>query len=131
VHLPVLPLDYPALHFERYALRLGDVDRFDILPVAPLCFYCCWMVTVGRCLIDGSSNGRDIDVDYFLRVAVEDWGEVEWIRVLTVVGVRSVVHEGLLQSNLVAESLVETNGPGCVGVSIALLPEESLHLRSQ
>lgn len=50
-------------------------------------------------------------MDDFLSIGVEDWGEVEWIGVLAVVHMWSIVHQSLLESNLVPESLIEANGP--------------------
>lgn len=101
-------------------MGLGDVDGFEIGPVAAIGFDCCGMVVVGWGFIDWSSHGRNVDVDDFFGVAVEDWGEVEREGILAVVDVGSVVHQGLLQSDLVAEALVEADRP-CFQISATAL----------
>ena len=73
------------------------------------------MVVVWWCLVDRSSDGWDVDVYDFLRVAVEDGREVEGVGVLAIVDVWAVVHQCLLKPNFVAKSLVEANCPGCRG----------------
>jgi hypothetical protein len=70
------------------------------------------MVVVWRCLVDGSSNRGNIDVDDLLGVGVEDGTEVERVGVLAVIHMWAVVHESLLEANSTSESLVEANCPG-------------------
>ena len=50
-------------------------------------------------------------MDDFLSIAVEDGGKIQGIRVLTIIDMWSVVHQSLLQSNLIAEPLIEANCP--------------------
>jgi hypothetical protein len=48
-----------------------------------------------------------------LLVGVENRAEVEREGVLTVINMRSVVHEGLLESNIATKSVIITNRPSC------------------
>lgn len=54
------------------------------------------MIIVWRCLVNGSSNVRDIDVDDLLFFGIENRTEVKGERVLRIVHVRSIIHECLL-----------------------------------
>ena len=96
VHLPILPFDCPAVDLEGNALGLCNVDRLDVFAISTLGFNSCRGVIVRRCLVHRSSHRGNIDMSDFLRVCIEDGSEVERECVLAVVGVRPIVHQGLL-----------------------------------
>jgi hypothetical protein len=111
VNIPVLPVKGASIDLERYTCRLCDVNRRNILPVSSLLFYACRVVVVGRSLVDRSSNFGDVDMDDFLFFRIENWAEVEREGILRIIHVRAVVHESLLQTNVITESVVITNCP--------------------
>lgn len=112
MELPVLPLDLAALDGEGHALGLGDVDGFEVLAVATAGLDSGRMVVQRRSLGEGAAYLGNVDGDYLLFVGVVDGAEIERVLVLAVVDVRSVVHEGLLQADLVAVALIVADGPG-------------------
>lgn len=69
------------------------------------------MIVARRCLIDRSSDRRHVDVYDLVSIRIEDWGEVKRKGVLVIIEVWPIVHQSLLQSNFVTESLVEANSP--------------------
>lgn len=108
---PVLPLDDSAVDGEADAFGLGNVDGLQVGPVTTHLFDGLDMVVVGRSLADGSANFGDVDVDDLFLVRVINRAEVERIRVLRVVNMRSVVHECLLKSDAVAKSFIIADCP--------------------
>lgn len=113
VNVPILPTNDSSVHLERHSFWLCDVDRLNIRPVASFRLNAGWMVVVRLCLVDWPADFWDINVDYFLLVEVEDRAEVQGEGVLAVVYVRSVVHECLLKSHAVSESVIIANCPSC------------------
>jgi len=77
VEIPLLPIDSSAIQLERYALRLSDVNRFEIVPQtngAPDRF----RIVVSRwCCVERSAFLGDVDVNNLLRLDVVDRAEVE------------------------------------------------------
>ena len=50
------------------------------------------MIIVRWCFVDRASDLRDINVDYFLSIGVENWAEVERVTVLAIIDMWAVVH---------------------------------------
>lgn len=96
MNFPVLPFNNPAINSKRDTLGLSNVDWFQIFPVTTFRFNCCGMIIIGRRLADRSPNGGNIDVNNFLRICIKDGGKIQRICVLTVIDMRSIIHQGLL-----------------------------------
>lgn len=96
MHLPVLPLDDSTVNLEGHTLRLRYVDWLYVLPIAALSFDCSRVVIARRSFVHGPPNWRDIDVDDFLCIGIENRSEVEGKGVLAIIHVRSIVHQRLL-----------------------------------
>ena len=94
--LPILPHNDSSIDLKVDAFRLGDVDGLDVLSVASFHFDCFRVVIVWRRLIDRSANRRDIDVNDFLSITIEDWSEIQGERILAVVYIWPVIHQRLL-----------------------------------
>ena len=94
--LPILPFDDPPVNLERDPLWLSDVQRLQIFPIAPFGFNGGWVIVVRWCLIKWPPHGWNVNVDDGLGIGIEDWGKVQRVGVLIVIGMRSVVHQGLL-----------------------------------
>lgn len=114
VNLPVDPLHDVSIDLERNAFRLCDIDGLEICAETAFCFDSSGVVVVWGGLVDGSPYWWNINVNDLMSICVEDWAEVEWIRVLAVVDVGAVVHESLLQSDGAAKSLIITDCPSCI-----------------
>ena len=110
---PILPFNHSIVHLERDTFRLSDVDRLYIFSVPSVCFDGRRMIIISGCLIQRSPNRRDINMNNLLSICVEDRGEIQRKSVLAVIHMRTIVHQSLLQTDLIAESLIETNRPGC------------------
>ena len=119
VQFPVRPADVPAVHLERHALWLSNVDGFQISTEATFCFNCSCMVVVWWCLVEWPADCRHINVDNLLCVCVKDRAEVQRIAVLAVIRMRSVVHQRLLQTNFCSKALIITNRPGYLQLAIS------------
>lgn len=109
---PVLPFNDTAIDLEAHAFWLGDVDGFDVGSVAAHLLDRLNGIIVGRGLANRSPNLGHIDVNDLLLVCVENRAKIQRIRILGVIDVRAIVHQRLLKSDGVAESLVVANGPG-------------------
>jgi hypothetical protein len=108
---PILPLDGTSINIERNTLRLRDLDWLDVGPEADLLFDMFTMEVARRRLVKLSSHFRDVDVDDLLCVCIENRAEVQRIRVLAVIGMRAVIHQSLLETNVASKSLVVTDSP--------------------
>jgi hypothetical protein len=112
VTYPVLPAYDAAFQREGYALGLCDVNGLEVLAETAFGFDGSGMVVVGWCLVQGSSDRRNVDMDDFLGIRVEDGTEVEGIGVLAVVDMRAVIHESLLEANIASKAFIVANRPG-------------------
>lgn len=112
MQLPILPANNSSIYRKRDTLWLCDIYGLDVCSEAALLLDRCGMIVVGRRLVDRSSNGRNIDMDYFLSIGIVYGREIERVAVLAVIDMWTVVHESLLKTNLGTESFVITNGPG-------------------
>ena len=97
MELEVLPLHDVTSHLKRDALRLGDIDRLDGITVASSCHDILRVKVRVLHLGKRTSNKRNINEDNFLSLSVDNRAEIKGMRVLGVIFVRSIVHEGLLQ----------------------------------
>jgi hypothetical protein len=79
------------------------------------------VVVVRRRLVEWSPHWRNVDVNNFLSIGVENRAKVERVTVLTVIHMWAVVHEGLLETNIGSESLVVANCP-CYVRSVSITP---------
>ena len=117
VEPPVQPLHLAPFHCEAHALRLSDVNGLDVVAISStggiVLFDPIGVVVGRRGLVEGPSGLGYVDVDDLMAVGVEDGTEVERVGVLRIVWVRAVVHEGLLEANLVAEAGVVADCPCC------------------
>lgn len=94
--LPIDPLHNVSIDLERNTFGLCNVDGLEVGPETTFCLDSSGVVVVWGCLVDGPPYFWNIDVNNLMSICVEDWAEVEGIRVLAIVDVGSVVHEGLL-----------------------------------
>lgn len=62
-------------------------------------------------LAKGSPDLRDVNSHDLLLVVVEDWTEIEWVLILAVIDVGSVVHQCLLKTDEIAVPVVVADGP--------------------
>lgn len=111
VELPVLPLQLPSEQLERDTLWLGDIDGLEVCPVTAALLNTSRGIVNRLDLAKGPTNLRDIDSDDGFFVGIIDGTEVERVRILVGVGVRTVVHEGLLKANIATMSLIIANSP--------------------
>lgn len=111
VNGPILPLEGTSIKIERHTLRLCDFDWFDVGPEANLLLNMFTVEVARWCLVELSSHFRNVYVDDFLCVCVEDRAEVQRVCVLAVIGMRAVVHQSLLETDVASKSLVVTDGP--------------------
>ena len=112
MQFPILPTDNSSIYRKRDTLRLCDIYGFQVCTEAALFLNCCGVVVVGRCLVDWSSNGRDVNMYNFLGIGIVYGREIERVAVLAVIDVWTVVHQSLLEPNLGTEPLVISNSPG-------------------
>ena len=94
--LPILPFHHPSIDRERNTFRLGNIDRFQVIPIATLRFDRGGMIVRNRGFVDRPPDGRNIDMNDFLRVGIENRSEVQGECVLAVIDVGSIIHESLL-----------------------------------
>ena len=92
VDRPVLPCQYSTVDLERDAFWLCDFDRLNICPEATVGFDGLGVEVDWLGGIEHPAYGWNVNVNDLLSVCVEDWAEVEWVGVLAVVDMRSVVH---------------------------------------
>ena len=77
MNVPLLPVNDPSIDFERDTIRLCDIYWLDILPIAPFRLNTGWVVVIRFRLTNWSADFRDIDVNDFLLVGIEDRAEIE------------------------------------------------------
>lgn len=112
VHLVARPRDLVAVHAERNALGLGDVDGLERAVDVVLADKLRHVVMRGeRNLCSLAIDIADIDGENLLLLCVHDNGKVQWVRILVVVRRGAVIHQTLLKTSLVAPALINTNGP--------------------
>jgi len=131
VEVPVLPINDSSVDFERDSIGLSNVDGLDIRPVSAFCLDTRCVIVVWLCFANGSADFRDIDVDDFLLLGVEDRAEIEGERVLAVVYVRPIIHQGLLQSAVASKSVVISNCPSYEGQQMRATVSSREDIRSQ
>jgi hypothetical protein len=112
VELEVLPRQDTTVHGEGDTLRLRNVDRLDILPVATIFIDVTRGVVNSLLLAQWPTHARDVNVDDGLLGRVVDGAEVKRVLVLEAIRVWTVVHEGLLETHVASEALIVANGPG-------------------
>jgi hypothetical protein len=98
VEVPFLPIDSPAIQFERYTLGLSDVDWLEIVSQANGTLDRLRVIVRRWCCVERAAFLGDVDVDNLLCLDVVDRTEVERVSVLEVIDVRPVVHQSLLES---------------------------------
>ena len=111
VYGPILPLDDTVLHRKGHTLGLRDVDGFEVSSEAVGFVNRVDRVVVGWGFAEGPAHFGHVDVDDFLKVGVVDWAKVQGVGVLRVIDVWAVIHQGLLEADTVAESLVVADSP--------------------
>ena len=111
VEVPILPINLATGDGERHTLWLSDVEWLEICAESALCLDRCSVIVRRGRFRDGTTNGGDINMNDLLGVGVEDRAEIEGIRILAIVLVRTIVHEGLLETGLATEALIISDGP--------------------
>ena len=109
--IPLLPVDNAAVNLERNPFRLSDIYGFHVVAVSSLLLNSFDMIILRWCFADWSADWRNIDVDELLGLCVVDGTEVKWIRVLAVVDIRPIIHQRLLQTDLVTEPFIISDRP--------------------
>lgn len=106
VEVPLLPVNGPAIHSEAHTLRLGDVDRLEVIAKTRLSLRGLGVVVRGRSGVERSSDFRNINVHDLLGLDVVYGAKVQRIRILHVINGRPVIHECLLQPLAVRKPLI-------------------------
>ena len=113
VHLVAGPRELISAHLERHTLRLGDVNRLQLIVLV--------LVTdeFRKIVVFGQRHGSplaidvaDINAQDLFPFGVGNDGKVQRMRVLVVEGVVAVVGQTLLKTALEAPALINTDGPG-------------------
>lgn len=111
MEVPFLPVDGPAIDFERNTFWLSDVDGFDVVPVTTLLLDSLCMIVAWWSFANHPPYRRDVYVDNLLRFRVVDRAEVQWEGILAVIRVGSIVHQPLLQADTGSKTLIVTDCP--------------------
>lgn len=106
MEVPILPINGTSIQFERHALRLSDINWFELVSETDVLLNRFSIeVSCGR-FVEWSTFLWDIDVDDLLGFDVINRAKIQREGVLQVINVWSVIHESLLESRAVGESFV-------------------------
>jgi hypothetical protein len=97
------------------------VDRFNSIPEATLPFDGFDVVIAWRRFVERPPDLGDINVDELFGLRIVDGTEIQRIGILAVVNVRAIVHQRLLETDIVSKPLIVTDCPCCVLSAIPLL----------
>ncbi|EEQ41672.1 hypothetical protein CLUG_05799 [Clavispora lusitaniae ATCC 42720] len=119
VEAEVGPFHNVAVHLERHTFWLGHIVRSVVSSETRWVFGSSKLLSnvlrvERRVLVLGhlSSSVWNIDVHNLTLVHVHNRAEVQWVRVLRVILVRTPVHQSSLKTSRGAPTLIVTNGPG-------------------
>lgn len=108
MEVPLLPVNGVPIELERYTLRLSDIDRLEVIPEPDLLLNGFGIEVSGRCSVQRSAFLRDVDVDDFLGLDVEDRAEIERVGVLEIIDAGA---ESLLEPRAISVALIVTYRP--------------------
>jgi len=112
VHLVASPRNLISSHAERNALGLGDVDRLQSAINVVLANKLGHVVVRGeRNLCSLTVDVADINSEDLLLLSIDHDGEIQRVRILVIVGRSAIVHQTLLETALIAPTLINANCP--------------------